>query len=111
MQKYPNGKNKGCQRIVSCPSGQSIVSMKAACNLEDGFVTHDQLLTVQDNTLRVIRASDEVSDGNCIVENDGIKIGEMVITEIAGKQNVLIGCDEHDENNGDCHIKGLLQCQ
>ena len=111
VQKYPTGNNKGCRRVVSCPSDQSIIGMKAACNLEYGFVSNDQLSMVPDNTLGVIRASDNISDGSCFVEDRGIDMGEMVITEIADKHSVLIGCDEHDENRGDCHIKGILQCQ
>ena len=102
--------NGGCQKTVYCPSGQRIIGATAACNLEYGPVS-DAILGVPTNTIRVIRASDRVSDGSCSVGGNSVQSGEKTISGIDGLDRVQVGCKEHDENGGDCHITGILYCR
>jgi hypothetical protein len=103
--------NSGCHKIVYCPSGQKIIGATAACNLEYGTISDEVLATVPTNTIRVIKASDHVSDGSCYVGGNSLQSGEKTIIGIDGLDRVSVGCKEHDRNGGDCHIKGILYCR
>jgi parallel beta-helix repeat protein len=110
------GNNDGCQKVASCPTGERIVGAVAACNLEYGTISDGILATVPVNTIKVIRESDHVSEGLCFVgrnnlqDGNSLQIGQRTITGINGQPSVRVSCKEHDENGGDCHIKGTLYC-
>src|SRR6185436_13680090 len=57
--------NDGCERAVTCPSGTRVLSAVAACNLEYGPVTDEQLASVPVGHMKVVRRSDHVEEGNC----------------------------------------------
>jgi hypothetical protein len=40
-----------------------------------------------------------------------LQSGQKEITNIKGFPSVGVGCQEHDKNGGDCHIKGVLYCK
>ena len=112
--------NKGCAKTVSVPPGKKIVGAKAACNLEFGTVSETELNGVLANSVKVLRASDDVSKGSCTLGRTSIRSGEAAISGIIGANRgafglnsfgpnrVLIGCREEDVNGGDCHIKVRL---
>jgi parallel beta-helix repeat protein len=112
--------NKGCEKTVSVPPGKKIVGAKAACNLEFGMVSETDLNGVRPNSVKVLRASDDVSKGSCTLGSTSIRSGEAAIRGIIGLTSlpvgldslglnrVLFGCREQDDNGGDCHIKGRL---
>ena len=104
------GDNRGCNASTICPAGTTRVRTFAACNLEYGSVSTAQLESVDGNGLRVVRPSTRVSDGYCYVGENGLREGETVI-EDRGNARVYFGCDEHDANGGDCHLRGELYCQ
>ena len=106
-----SGNNKGCQKVVACPSGKKIVGAKAACNLEFGTVSSNALRPILINLIKVIKASDKVSAGSCHVGGNKLQSGQKEITINKSSPSVAIGCKEHDENGGDCHIKGTLYCR
>lgn len=125
-----SGTNKGCERRVACPAGTRIVGAVAACNLEQGAVSDDELATVPPNLIHVARLSDGIKGGSCHIENNRVigKISRFAqggvmrvvvppsavqtpIRNIAGLIGVTAGCNEHDDNGGDCHIRGSLFCR
>jgi hypothetical protein len=110
--------NAGCHKVAACPAGRKIVGARAACNLEWGTVTAAELSSVPGNKIRVVRPSDNVSDGYCYVgECHGslcsnlVQQGERTIVGIEDGPQAEVGCQEHDKNGGDCHIKGTLYCR
>jgi hypothetical protein len=105
------GDNAGCRKTASCPSQKRIVGAAAACNLEYGSVSDDALQAVSPGRIKVLKASDKVSDGICNIHSTSLRSGEKKITDLAGLTRVAVGFKEHDKNRGDCHIKGRLYCQ
>ncbi|MEX2494293.1 MAG: hypothetical protein WD425_21345 [Nitrospirales bacterium] len=106
-----SGNNNGCQKVVACPSGKTLVGAKGACNLESGTVSENAMQSIPPNLLKVIKASDNVSSGSCHVGFNKLQKGQNDITSIKGFPSVAVGCKEHDKNGGDCHIKGILYCR
>jgi len=100
--------NKGCEKTVSVPPGKKIVGAKAACNLEFGTVSETELNGVLANSVKVLRASDDVSKGSCTLGSTSIRSGQAAVSGIIGLNRVSIGCREQDVNGGDCHIKVRL---
>jgi hypothetical protein len=105
------GNNSGCGKTIACPDGTFVVRARAACNLEFGEVTAPMLEGVSWNQMSVVRPSDTVSDGACRVGPQWISSGSAGISPaVQGAAEVDVSCDEHDENGGDCHIRGQLEC-
>jgi hypothetical protein len=103
--------NAGCQARAACVRPQRIIGAKAACNLEFGTVSDQELADTSVNTLRVVRASDTVSDGQCFIGDSKRSSGEGSISGVIGYGGVPFGCSEKDKNGGDCHVRGVLYCQ
>jgi parallel beta-helix repeat protein len=103
--------NSGCRKMVACPSGKKLVGAKAACNLEAGSVSGETLDNLSPNLITVVRASDNRSAGSCHVGCNQLQSGQTEITRIKGFPSVGVGCKEHDENGGDCHIQGIIYCK
>ena len=103
-----SGNNAGCQKTVVVPAGKKIVGAKAACNLEYGTVAATDLNGVFANFVKVLRASDNVSQGSCTLGSTSIRSGEAAVRGINGLTSLSFGCRENDSNGGDCHIKGRL---
>jgi hypothetical protein len=106
-----SGNNDGCEKTVACPSGTKIRGAVAACNLEYGLVTDDQVSSVAQGYIKVVRASDHVDEGGCWVGGNRLDSGQEAIANVAALTAVTIGCQEHDKNGGDCDIRGFLYCQ
>lgn len=108
---WVKGSNDGCEGTAACPSGTTIRTAKAACNLEHGPVTSDQLKAVEPGYLQVVRRSDHVEEGRCWLGNDRLESGRLAVADSVGHTQVSLGCQEHDRNGGDCQIRGSLYCQ
>jgi hypothetical protein len=106
-----SGSNSGCQRTVFSPAGKTIIGAKAACNLEFGTVSGADLNGVSANVVKVLRASDNVSEGSCTLGSTSIRSGQAAVSGINGLTRLSFGCRENDSNGGDCHIKGKLYYQ
>lgn len=106
-----SGNNRGCQKVIACPTGKKLLGAKAACNLESGTISPEVMTGLSPNLIKVIRASDTTSAGSCHVGFNKLQIGQKGITSIKGFPSVEVGCKEHDKNGGDCHIKGVLYCK
>jgi len=103
--------NDGCEKRVECPPGTTIRSARAACNLEYGSVTDEQLSSMEPGYLEVVRRSDRVEQGSCWLGSSQVEDGLVATAAIVGLTGVSIGCQEHDKNGGDCEIRGSLYCQ
>ena len=103
--------NDGCERRVRCPAGAAVEQATAACNLEHGAVTEAQLERVPRGELMVVRRSDHPEQGSCWVQETTLGEGARTIEDIGGRHYVNVGCQEHDKNGGDCHIRGVLSCR
>lgn len=106
-----SGDNRGCSKTAWCPSGKRILGSVAGCNLEWGTVSDSALATIVVNTIRVLRASDNVSDGSCWIGSNTARSGSRDVSWVNGNMGVSVGCKEHDGNGGDCHIRGALYCR
>lgn len=105
------GDNDGCRKVAWCPSGTSIVGAVAACNLEYGTVSRAAVDSTPIGVLRVERVSDRREDGSCYVgATTRVSSGQTEIVDVARARGVYVGCQEHDRNGGDCHIRGHLYC-
>lgn len=110
-----SGNNNGCNRLVSCPAGKQLVGIKAACNLEFGNVSASYLSSLGFDNLGVEKSSDDKSDGRCSISANAstktISSGKISVSSLLGlTQDALVSCKEHDENGGDCQIKGTALC-
>jgi len=106
-----SGNNYGCYRTASCPYANSqLIGAVAACNLETGSVSDSQVASVPTNEVRVVRASDIVSDGRCTVGSTVLSQGQQTITGL-GSTSTSVSCKEHDSNGGDCEVRGALYCR
>jgi len=103
--------NDGCEKRVACPPGTTIRTATAACNLEYGAVTEEQLEGVEQGYLEVLRPSDHVEEGRCWLGDNSVASGRLSIAAVVGQTEISIGCQEHDKNGGDCRIQGSLYCQ
>src|SRR5690349_4600284 len=83
--------NDGCEKVVACPSGTEIRTARAACNLEYGSVTHEQLSSVEQGHLKVVRRSDHVEEARCWVGTSEVGSGQVAIAAIAGLTRVSVG--------------------
>ena len=109
-----SGDNNGCNQTIGCPSGppiRRIVGAVAACNLEYGSVTDDELSTVPVGFIQVLRASDNIYQGSCHLAGTSLRIGMKELKYVIDHSAVSMGCDEHDNNGGDCHIRAALYCR
>ena len=111
--------NGGCQATAFCPAGKKIVGARAACNLEFGTVSSADLGAVPldgfgagiTDFLKVVRASDVLTQGSCNLGNTKLNAGATPLTGLVGLGSASFGCREKDSNGGDCHIKGTLYCR
>jgi len=103
--------NDGCEKSIGCPPGMKIWGARAACNLEHGAVTEDQLEGVEQGYLVVVRLSDHVEEGRCWLGDSSVASGRAATRDVVGQTRISIGCQEHDENGGDCQIRGSLYCR
>ncbi len=121
-----DGNSDGCRRTVSCPVGTKVVGALAACNLESGAVSDEELVKVPAHLVHVTKLSDHAPSGSCFVEGNAVigqlpslQTGNIIpqsavqspIRGIAGRTQIAVGCKEYDDNGGDCHIRGWLYCR
>lgn len=106
------GNNNGCSKTVSCPAGQQVVSVKAACNLEFGSVAATDVASLPFNTLSVPTPSDRVSDGQCVIGGQSLRSGRARLIQggTVGDTSFTARCREYDSNGGDCQVKGQVWC-
>lgn len=103
--------NAVCNETAWCPTGMDVKSFRAACNLEFGQATMTYVRTLPWNSLSVQRQSDNVSAGVCQVEFVQISSGTVSHNLKRNRYNALnIACKEHDDNGGDCDIRGEMVC-
>ena len=87
-----------------------MIGATAACNLERTAVGADDLNDVPAGKLKVIEQSDNVSEGSCYVGTRAISSGEAQVRGTPNRRSAPLGCQEHDQNGGDCRIKGRIYC-
>lgn len=104
------GDNLGCSKEFDCPQGMRVSKIKAACNLEYGKITKEQIDLMPWNQLRVDIESDHRSDGECQIDQTHIANSSVVLDSIKGKAGFNFHCHERDGNGGDCHILGKVIC-
>lgn len=102
--------NQLCSKTVSCPAGMKVRATRAACNLEFGTVPNAVFDALVWNQLVVRRASDHVIEGHCIANGVDIALGSAGQLAPEVPDQVLVGCSEHDDNGGDCQIRGQILC-
>lgn len=100
----------GCSGTASCPSGALLMGAHAACNLELPSVSDGELASVPADVIRVVRASDVVSDGSCWVGPRTVRSGDLGIERGLSVARNAFGCRERDANGGDCQIRGAAYC-
>lgn len=104
------GDNSGCSKDFDCPQGMRISKIKAACNLENGKVTKEQIDSMLWNQLHVEKESDHRSDGECQLGQIHISSSSILLEALKGKSGFNFHCHERDGNGGDCHILGKVIC-
>jgi hypothetical protein len=103
--------NRGCQKTISCPAGARAIGAVAAANLETDVLDQSSLRQVRPDTLRVVRPSDVMAQGHSFVHTTARSAGATAIKDLFGLPSVSVGCKEHDDNGGDCRIRGMLYCR
>jgi hypothetical protein len=104
--------NNGCQNFLSCPLGQRVASVKAACNLELGTVTDADLASVPFGSVKVVTQSQNRDDGQCyVLSARRSSAGTSAVTINQDVRTVNIGCVERDSNGGDCHVRAEFTCE
>jgi hypothetical protein len=108
FQCRAEGRNGGCADRATCPRGTSVAAVKAACDLEFGPVTDAQLSKTPWSFAGVVKRSKNPSDGVCVV--GGVDVSERGAVLGAPVGQLAFSCREHDDNGGDCHVRGALAC-
>ncbi|AHZ86371.1 hypothetical protein Bb109J_c1030 [Bdellovibrio bacteriovorus] len=106
-----SGNNSGCGGTVRCDSGQRIIGVRAACNLENGRVPASYINSVGLNVASVQRASDNIKDGRCQIDNVSLSSGSVSLRTSVASTYLNYSCREYDKNGGDCHVIGQVLCQ
>ena len=110
-----DGSNDGCRKTLRIPAGKTIIGASALCNLESGSIAEEDMGKMQPNAIRVLRASDKVSEGSCTLgatqaRNHQAAVSLLRLNELArATGQVTFGCRERDANGGDCHMRGTLR--
>lgn len=101
--------SEGCYKYLECPEGKVNAANRAACNLEHGTVSSVDLPNWRH--INIMRQSDTLPDSECLVNGVSAYL-EDTHTHITGSNeaDTYIGCKEHDNNGGDCHILGQQIC-
>jgi len=103
--------NSGCDKVFNCPDGKKLVSIRAACDLENGNVDKSDIPNIPWNTISVLTESDKIEDGFCRFDGNAIRSGEKIVTQsVTGQNDFFITCKEHDKNGGDCEMSGDMLC-
>jgi hypothetical protein len=102
--------NAGCSTTATCPSGTKIIGAKAACNLETTDLTTDDLDSTPAGMIDVVRLSTNTEDGECKVGSTTVVSRADVIRGAYGSTSISAHCEEHDNNGGECAVKGILYC-
>ncbi|WP_299011754.1 hypothetical protein [uncultured Shewanella sp.] len=101
--------SEGCYQYISCPDDKISADIRAACNIEWGTVTKDDLPNW--GHLDIIRQSDTLPDSECLVHEVSSYLEESHSHVYPSYENqTYIGCKEHDKNGGDCHVLGQQIC-
>jgi hypothetical protein len=100
--------NAGCAGSAVCPTGHSLVSLTAVCDLERGAVAESALRDATAGRITVVGPSDVLEDGACVVGDTTIRSGSVVARGVQGR--VGFSCSERDAGGGDCHVSGVLHC-
>ncbi len=99
----------GCYKYATCPDNKISASVRAACNLEWGSVSLYDL--PHWGHIDVIRESDTLPDSECLVHETSSYLEDSHTNAYPSYNNqMFIGCKEHDQNGGDCHILGQQIC-
>lgn len=104
------GNDAGCTRQVTCPAGKQLVALRAACQLESASLALSAVTATSWDTARVARPSDVVGDGRCTVDTHTLGQGSTSVADVLGTSAVTVGCREHDQNGGDCAVRGQAYC-
>lgn len=109
--------NSGCSKIIECPKFVGpkklvIDNARVICNLETSASIIDILnLKPFASEMEVGRESQNVSEGQCLVENKIIQSGRSSIDLIFPLKRFKVGCSEYDFNGGDCNISAQIICK
>jgi hypothetical protein len=101
--------NRGCSGRVSCPRQTVLAGLKAACNLESGSVTDEELSRTPWSFAGVVKRSKNASEGVCVI--DGVDVSERGAVLGGRRGPIEFSCREHDDNGGDCHVRGAIACR
>jgi hypothetical protein len=103
--------NSGCAKTISCPAGKKVIGATAMCDLELGDVTNEELAKARLGWMSVVTKSDHTSDGACSVDGLSISSGTHWTAPFGSITSAEFACDEHDQNGGDCQVRGALYCR
>ncbi len=104
------GSNSGCHETASCPSGQVLVGLRAACNLEWTTLASAEPSTRPWDTMTIARGPDQ-GDSFCTIGQVSVAQGVVSLTsELGTAASVAFGCREYDANGGDCAVKVEALC-
>ncbi|WP_298775793.1 hypothetical protein [uncultured Shewanella sp.] len=99
----------GCYEYATCPDNKISAAVRAACNLEWGSVSLSDLPLW--GHMDIIRESDTLPDSECLVHETSNYLENSHNHAYPSYNNqTFIGCKEHDQNGGDCHILGQQIC-
>jgi hypothetical protein len=101
--------NAGCSGQVSCPRQTVLAGVKAACNLESGSVTDEELSKTPWSLAGVVKRSKYASEGVCVI--DGVDVSERGVVLGGREGQIEFSCREHDDNGGDCQVRGAIACR
>jgi len=104
--------NVGCTGTVVCPVGQSIIDVRAVCDLEVGTaIAQSDVDETLVGHVRVVVPSDHVNEGRCNIGATSISQGDAAVDLSGITESITFSCEEHDENGGDCAIRGEIFCE
>lgn len=103
--------DSGCNGIARCPAGMKAKAIKAACHLESGPVTEEELAKTPWSFAGIVKRSDRIVEGVCRVGNVDVSEYGARLGGLSPNARIPFSCRERDNNGGDCNIQVTLACE
>jgi hypothetical protein len=98
--------------VARCPGSKKIVGAKLGCNLEQPVLSVTSVEQLDWDRVTVLQPSQRPADGRCGIDSAFyLMSGEASAAPYLGAASQwTVRCREHDQNGGDCALRGELLC-
>lgn len=100
-----------CSLNVKCQEGEVLTMLKVGCNLEKDDPNEILLNSIEEDKLSIVRQSNNVKHGVCMVDNIERSTGQVSLDPVLGRTSVSVRCQEKEIEIGECAINLEYECK